>query len=470
MAPSFDLVINGGLVVTPSEATPLNIGVSDGVVTALTDEPIVGDTTVDATGHVVLPGVVDPHVHFNAARGGVESMLAWSDDYETGTAAAAAGGVTAILDMVVQVPGQSASAQIERYRRAADRALVDYGFHVGLTWPDESTLAEIADLAASVSTSFKMFLTYPRWQIRSDLGFVHAVMDEIAAAGAILAVHCEQDEIVEWLRRPLVDPEFASDMRRHAATRPDYAEEIAIRECGALADVTGAAFYPVHVSSKRGLEAVRDLKRQSRGRIFAETAPHYLLLNESVMERDDAALFFTTPPLRSERDNEALWEGVLDGAIDWLGSDHGPHPSSTKLANASLAFGGEDDEYACPPGLPGIQFTLPLIYEEAVVKRGLELPMLARLLSQNAADALALVGKGRIALGYDADLVVVDPSSEREITRDDIRGGADYSVYESRVARGWPVTTISRGAIVFADGRVCGEPGHGRPIRRRAGA
>lgn len=465
----FDLSVNGGMVVTSSGVGEVCIGVSDGVIAAVATSPLQARQPVDASGKLVLPGLIDPHVHLNAAAGGVESVLAWSDDYETGTEAAAAGGVTTVLDMVVQARGESPSVQLARYAAAAaGRALVDYGFHVGLTQPQPGTLAEIPRLVGEGFLSFKMFLTYPRWGIRSDLGFVHAVMEEVAAAGAVLAVHCEQDDIVQWHRRRVAAAGGEATMRLHNASRPALAEEVAIRECGALAAATGAAFYPVHVSSARGLDAVRALKAEAgHGPLYAETAAHYLLLDDSVMEPPDAPLYFTTPPLRPASDCAALWEGVRDGTIDWLGSDHGPHSIARKRQAPTLAPGGPDDEYACPPGLPGIQFTLPLLYEEAVVRRGVGLPRLADLLSRNAADALGLLGKGRIEVGCDADLVVFDPRERWRIERRDIRGASEYSPYEGRSVQGRPELTISRGEIVYAEGRVRGEPGRGRLVRRR---
>lgn len=304
----FDVVIAAGYVVTPTAQRVSNIGISDGRIAEISERPIRGRSEVDAAGKVVLPGLVDPHVHFYVPTP-EPGFLTWSDTYETGAIAAAAGGVTSVVDMVVQVQGQRASDEVDRHSLAAEQSIVDYSFHAGLTDPSQATLDEIPSLIKRGITSFKFYLTYDKWAIRVGLGFLHAAMATIARHGGVAAVHCEQNEVVTWLRDELISRGQASNLTLHESSRPSWAEEVAIRDATVVAREAGCRFYPVHVSSAKGLAAVRTGKQMIGDMMLAETAIHYLCADSRAMSTGTGALFLTTPPLRGPDDVDELWGG-----------------------------------------------------------------------------------------------------------------------------------------------------------------
>lgn len=462
----FDLIVAGGKVIFPEAEKVANLGVVNGRIVEVSERPLSGRSEIDASGHVILPGLVDPHVHFYVPTDD-PGFLSWSDTYQSGAQAAAAGGVTSVLAMVVQVRGRPAFAEIERHTSAARESLVDFGFHAGLTDPSPETLDEIPRLIAAGVTSFKFYLTYRQWEIRVGLGFLFAAMSVIADHGGVAAIHCEHDEVVTWLRNSLIARGQAGDLALHAASRPSWAEEIAIRDAVVVAREAGCPFYPVHVSSAKGLAAVREGKGSLGNQMSAETAIHYLCADSRAMSGELGALYLTTPPLRGPADVEALWSGVMDGTVDWVASDHGPHPASEKLAAPSFDYAPDGSEYACPPGFAGTELILPLMHEMGVRRRGMSFSRLAQVTSTNAARKLNLRGKGQIAPGMDADLVLFDPSFTKTIEQEALHGASDHTIFEGITVTGWPAATIRRGEILVEQGRLNSAASPGRFIERR---
>ena len=472
----FDLVIEGATVVTPHRSCRTNVGVAGEKIAAIDHAPIPGRTVVDGSGKWLIPGVIDTHLHLQPERkdddrgGGLEP---WADGYGTGTIAAAFGGVTSVLDMRIQDPREGATAVaavVEGLEDASGKAVIDFSFHAGLTYPSKATLAEIPELVAMGIPSFKFFLTYPNWNIRVDLGFLYEAFLAIRANNGIAAVHCEDDQIIEHLKKKYVSA-GREDLHCYALVRPDFAEEIAISNVGIIARETGARAYAVHVSSRKGLEAARYVKDQGAP-FHLECVPHYLTFTEDVFKLDPvrAAQFVMGPPYRTDEDIAALWEGIRDGSIDWMGSDHSPYLTSQKTRDlrfyADPAGTPDGIECAIPTGIGGTEILLPLMLSEGVHRRQIRIERLVELMCYMPAKRLGLRDKGAIRVGLDADLVLVDPAMKKVVRNDDLHSNGDFSLYEGIELTGWPVMTVSRGKIVVKDGVLYGQPGDGRLLKR----
>lgn len=457
MASVLDLAINGGLVVTPAGRAEVNIGVHDGRIQLLSLEPLEARERIDATGLVVLPGAIDPHVHFRM----YQREVVTSDDYASGSISAACGGVTTYIDFAVQPSGASAvEAFKERLEEARGVSAIDFAFHSALTTPTDRTLAEISELVALGVRSFKFFMTYRKFRFYTDLGFLLEAMREIARLGAVALIHAENDEILEHLKDQFL-AEGKTGIEYLALHRPDYAEEIAILDTATLARETGCEVSVVHLSSRRGLQAVLH-GRDNGARYRAETCPQYLILSRDALSRSDGALYTFTPTMKEPSDSEALWLGLVNGDVTYVGSDHSPFDRAIKLGAQTF-----EQIY---PGIPGTETLLPLLFSEGVSTGRLSLERLAEVSSSATARVFQLRGKGGIQPGNDADLVIVDPSKEVILSRELLHSRCDYTPYAGMRVRGYPVTTISRGEVVMHDGQFVGAPGRGRLVERAPGA
>jgi dihydropyrimidinase len=452
---SYDLAVNNGLVVTGSRRFRGSVGVQQGRIAVLSDEPLEAGTVVDAGGKIVVPGGIDPHVHFRM----YQREAITSDDYVSGPISAACGGVTTYVDFAVQPSGQSAVAAFrERLEEAQANSTVDFAFHVALTTATDETLAEIAELAALGVKSFKFFLTYRRFGWYTDLGFLLQALTEIARVGGVALIHAENDEVLEHLKARYLS-EGHTDMSYLARQRPDYAEEIAISSTAAVARETGCEVSVVHLSSARGLQAVRRA-REDGATYWAETCPQYLLLSSDLLSRPDGALYTFTPTMKTPQDAEALWAGLANGDVTYVGSDHSPFDRAVKMQAESF-----ETVYV---GVAGTETLVPLLFSEGVGKGRLSLERFVELTSERAARIFQLSGKGGIQVGNDADLVVIDPDREVVLSRDVLHTRCDYTVYEGFPLRGYPVLTVSRGEIVMKDGEFTGRKGRGRHVPRRS--
>jgi dihydropyrimidinase len=472
----FDLVIQNATVVTPYLSTRANVGIRGEKIAAVDFAPMSGIETIDASGKYLLPGVIDTHLHLQPEiRGDApEGLTPWADGYDSGTLAAAFGGVTTVIDMRIQQQRQGASAMdavIEGLEDASRKAVVDFSFHAGLTYPSPETLAEIPKLVAMGIPSFKFFLTYPNWHIRVDLGFVYEAFLAIGESNGIAAVHAEDDQIIEHLKRKFVLA-GREDLACYSLARPDFAEEMAINNIGILSRETGARAYAVHVSSRKGLDAGRRAKAAGAP-FFMECVPHYLTFTDDVFRLDPerAAQFVMGPPYRTDSDITALWEGIGDGSIDWMGSDHSPYRRAQKTKDLrfySDPAGTEGGiEYAIPTGIGGVELLLPIMLSEGVNKGRITLQRLVELMCAAPARRLGLSEKGAIKVGMDADLVLVDLDQTKTVRNDDLHSNTDFTLYEGLELRGWPIATVSRGKIIVKDNSFVGSYGHGRLVRRR---
>ncbi|MFQ3284014.1 MAG: dihydropyrimidinase [Natronomonas sp.] len=449
-----DTVIAGGTVVSPSSTFDAAVAVDDGAIVAVGDEGDLPDagTRIDATGQLVMPGIVDPHVH-------IDDHVS-VDSYRTATSAAALGGVTTVIDFAWQAyegeespwdePAPLADG-VERKRDNHREALVDFGLHGGILREGDDLFAEIPELVAAGVTSFKMYTAY---EFGVSNGYLRRVFDALAEHGAVGVVHTEDDSVcrslVAELRAAGKDAPEA-----YPQSRPDYAEAMAAEDAVRIATETGAKYYGVHTTSRKAAAAIAEF-REDGSRVRAETCTHYTTLDESI-HRELGNLPKIAPPIRSPDDVEAMFEFLRRGVLSVVSTDHVAQRRSSK-ENRPWWEG--------PYGANGLQASLPVFHDEAVNERGLSYPVLVRLMSTNPAETFGLPQKGTLDPGTDADIVLFDPEATDTITAEDNASEADYSIYEGREVTGQVTKTLVRGEVVAEDGAVVGDPGHGEFIER----
>jgi dihydropyrimidinase len=447
-----DLALRHGTVVTASATFDADVGVEAGAIVELGRVGAARDE-IDATGLLVLPGGVDVHTHLDTepVRGGEHSP----DDFYSGTVAAACGGVTTIVDYARQFSGTTLSETLADWeRRAAGKAVIDYGFHVVVTEPTPAVLDEMGRVAEAGFPSFKIFMQ--RHQDANILRLLRAVR----AAGGLAMVHCESAAIDEDVFERL-SAQGAASARSWTTARPVAGEAEAVTRAIDYAEYADAPIYIVHVSSALALERVRAGKVRHR-RLWAETRPCYLLLtSERYAEPDPDYLKYTGyPPLREPADVEALWAGLRQGVLDTVGSDHAAWTVAQKAAASA-------DLTQLPVGLPGIETQTRAIFSEGVSKGRITAQRFVQVMSTEPARLLGLAPrKGTIAPGGDADLVLIDPRRRATIRFAELHSRCGYEPCEGLECVGWPVMTIARGEVIARDGQFLGRPGRGQLLRR----
>jgi len=404
---------------------------------------------LDATGKLVLPGCVDLHTHLASTP-----TFTPLDDFEHGTRAAIAGGVTTVCSMVYQEQG-SLRAGIDRGLRDAQRSRADFAFHVVVTDPSDAAIGELPSLAVDGHTGLKVFMVAPRFDERIT-DYVR-LLRAAAEQGMLVAVHAEDHAIVARATSELHAAGHDA-VRYFPDSRPVEAEDVAIRSAAQLAAKTGAAVYLVHLSSRVALAALAEAKARELN-VYGETRPLYLYLTRERFERPDAALWVGQPPLRERGDVDALWDALRGGLLDTVGTDHYPHRRAAKL-DPSLAFD------RVPPGVPNLETLLPMIYSEGVRRGRITVERMVDVLATSPARIAGLRGKGEIAVGSDADIVILDPEHTRTIRANEMHSACDYDPYEGWEVTGWPTHTLLRGQTAYANGEVVAKLGQGRLVLR----
>jgi dihydropyrimidinase len=453
----FDLVIKGGTIATAEAQFQADIGVSQGKIAAISEDlRSTAEEVIDARRHIVIPGGIDVHTHFATQIGNIVT----ADDFESGSRAAAAGGITTFVNFAFQEHGGTLRQAVERELAKAEPAThIDFGLHLGLTDPEAAgVFDEIDTLAGEGFTSIKMFTTIPGMELndRATLALLRAA----AKARCIVNVHAEDGALVEHLTRRLLS-EGHTGVEFLAEARPPAAEAIATARIAEYARMTACPVYFVHLSCRAALDAVR--RARSRGtQIYIETRPAYLFLDSSYYRLPERAgnKFVTWPPLRESADQEALWHGLRSGEIQTYATDHTTWSLAQKMAEG-LTF---DD---IPGGVSNVQTSIGMLYNEGVRKGRLSLSRFASVTSTNAAKLFGLwPRKGTVAVGSDADLCLIDPEQTFHVAAPAMQSRSDFDPYEGYEASGWPAITISRGRTVYKDGEVVSKPGQGRLIRR----
>lgn len=459
---SFDLVIRGGTVVTANGRFQGDIGVRGAQIARIDNAGaghMRGRREIDASGQFVTPGGVDPHVHLTCSDASEEDP-GWVDDFESGSAAALAGGVTTMGNMSFVLPWETLTERIRLESAQANRqAIADVFLHPAVLSPHPAIIAELAPAAARGITSLKFFMCVPSFD--SAGGQFQLAMRAAGAAGSITLVHCEDMATIACCTTLLREKseKSARAMSHFAESRPVLAEVIATNRAIAMCEATGAPTYIVHLSSARALEACAAARARGLP-IFVETRPLYLHLTSEQYGHEDGALYVAQPPLRQSADREALWAGLASGTIDTIASDHAPWTRAMKM-DPSLNLS------RLRPGVADLETMLPMLFSDGVLGGRITAERFVALSATNAARLFGLYPrKGTIAVGSDADLVLWETRQPRVIRGADMHSRAGHTVYEGRELIAWPKTTIRRGEIVFQDGRILGKAGTGQVLAR----
>lgn len=456
------MLIRGGTVIDAAgmRAADVRIG-TDGRISAvgpaLTAQA--GEPEYDATGMFVVPGGVDAHTHMHLPVGAVRV----SDDFATGTRAAAIGGTTTIIDYVTAYRGEDPLSALATWKAWAEPAAIDWALH--MTFTEEVPERVVADCVEAGVTSFKLYMAYPEL-LQVDDDTILRILQAVKKHGGLVTVHCENGGAIEALRREAVAAGRTAVIE-HARSRPAILEGEATARAAALAEVVDTPVYIVHMSSAPALEAVRHA--QDRGvRVLSETCPQYLYLDESRLVGSDAPDFVCTPPLRDPWHSEELWEGLARGWIHTVATDHCPFWMHDRRAGVRDRPGGFADFTEIPGGLPGIETRLALVWQG--VRAGRLSPSdWVRLCSEAPARTFGLwPRKGSLAVGADGDVVVWDPTRDQSLDAQDLHMAVDHSPYAGMTATGWPALVLSRGREVARAGTFVGEPGWGRYLERAA--
>ncbi|HYM68592.1 MAG TPA: allantoinase AllB [bacterium] len=442
-----DLIVKNGTIVSPAASHRGHVLIDDGKVLEIQtrDDLPAAERVIDATGLHVLPGLIDPHVHFRVPG------LDYKEDFETGSRAAAAGGITTVIDMPNVVPP---TATVEAFHAKAQLvrggAYVDYGFYAVLVSGNSD---QILPLAGAGVVGYKIFLGETVGNIPApEDGEIIDAWRIMAQTGLRCGVHAEDNGIILYLRKKL-QTQGRTDPLAHLESRPAVAEAEAISRAILFAREAGSKLMIYHMSSGEGVDLVRRGKASGVD-VMAETGPHYLLLEgEDMGRRRLGSLMKISPPVRSREHADALWRGVLDGTIEVLGTDHSPHTREEKMADAPMG-----DIWKAMAGWPGVETTVPLMLTQVNAGR-LSLNHYVKVQTEGAARAWHLwPRKGHLGRGADGDVTIVDLRREGTIDQDRLHSKSKVTPFHGFRVTGMPVYTIVRGHVVMENGRVSGRP------------
>ncbi len=456
------LLITNGRIITSSEAYVADVYCASGTISAigrnLPADRFPADTTIDAAGKYVIPGGIDVHTHLDSPAGGTTS----SDDFESGTVAAAFGGTTSLIDFAVQSRGQTMRHALDAWmERALGKAVIDFGFHMIVTELDDAGLVEMDRMVRDEGvTSFKLFMAYPGVFMVDDATIFRALR-RTGENGGLVCLHAENggviDELVkDALRKGHTAPKY------HALTRPSAAEGEAAGRAVALAEMAGVPVYIVHVSSADALEKIS----RARGMglpAYGETCPQYLFLSDDSYEAPgfEGAKYVMSPPLREKRHQDVLWNGLACNDLQVISTDHCPFRMRDQKEL------GRGDFTRIPNGAPGIETRVPLVHEGGVRGGRISMNRFVDVCSTTPAKIFGLYPrKGTIAIGSDADLVVFDPAKSVTLGVRTLHMSVDYSPYEGMTVQGYPSTVIANGQVIVDGDRFAGRKGAGRFLKR----
>jgi len=454
---AFETVIKGGTVVTEQNQFSADIGIAGGKIAAI-GQDLAGDTVLDATGLLVMPGGVDSHCHLEQLR---EDGSTDEEFFSSGSISALAGGTTTAICFSNQFKGRSILPSLAEYRRRAASAMIDYAFHQIVTDPtDEIVFNEIPKLVASGIRSLKVFLTYDPLHV-DDRGFLR-ILAAARRARALVTVHCENYAAIGWLTEALMAAGMTAP-KYHAWSRPMLVEREAVFRAIALAELVDQPIQIFHVSCAAVANEIA--RAQARGvKIWAETCPQYLTLTAADMDRPglEGAKFMCSPAPRDAGAADGLWAEIACGTIDIISSDHSGFCFE---GSRGKRIAGENPPFRdIMNGVPGVCARLPLVFSEGVSAGRITASEFVRLTAYNPARLFGLATKGRMELGADADIVLWDPRKRVTLTNALMQHAIDYTPYEGREVTGWPVLTMRRGEVVMQGGVVSATPGSGRYI------
>jgi dihydropyrimidinase len=449
-------LIKGGTIVNADAMVSADVLV-DGEEIALIgrDLDVPADRIIDATGKYVIPGGIDPHTHMELPFGGTFAV----DTFESGTRAAAFGGTTTIIDFAVQPRGGTLHQGLDTWHEKADgKACIDYGFHCIVSDMRDDLLPEMDRLVEEGVTTFKLFTAYPGVFL-SDDGAIFKALKQTATNGGMVLMHAENGPVIDVVAADLV-ARGTTDPIGHGLARYPVFEGEATNRVIRLAQAAGAPVYFVHMSAKDALDEVRQA-RDDGWPIYAETCPQYLFLTlDDLGHGFEGAKFVCSPPLRTPDHAVELWKGLVSNDLQLVGTDHCPFDFHGQKEM------GRGDFRKIPNGLPGVEERVDLIHDGGVVAGKITPSRWVELVSTAPARMFGMSRKGAIAVGYDADIVVYDPTRKHVLSASTHHMAVDYSCYEGREVTGGADVVLSRGTVIVEGAEWLGHAGHGKFQRR----
>ena len=449
-------VIKGGTIVTADLTYKADVKIDGGKIIEIGPN-LFGDTTLDAAGCYVMPGGIDPHVHLEMPFMGTYS----SDDFESGTRAALAGGTTMVVDFCLPEPGQSLLDALKRWDNKATRANCDYSFHMSVTWWGEQVFNEMKAVVSHHGiNTFKHFMAYKGALMVND-DEMFASFQRCAELGALPLVHAENGDVVAAMQAKLMD-EGNNGPEAHAYSRPASVEGEATNRAIIIADMAGVPLYVVHTSCEQAHEAIRRA-RQNGMRVYGEPLIQHLTLDESEYfnkDWDHSARRVMSPPFRNKQHQDSLWAGLASGSLQVVATDHCAFTTEQKRT-------GVGDFRKIPNGTGGLEDRLPMLWTYGVATGRITMNEFVAVTSTNIAKILNIYPrKGAILVGADADIVVWDPKRSKTITARSQQSAIDYNVFEGKEVTGLPRYTLTRGVVAIEDGAVKTQEGHGQFVKR----
>lgn len=462
------LLIKNGMIVTTSETYAADLRVEGEKIVEIGSSLTAPESVrvVDAKGMYLLPGGVDAHVHLDLPMAGTVS----SDDHYTGTKAAAFGGTTTVLDFISQDSDDLVGLAEKAITKATAKAAVDFGFHMNITNFNQNVAKQIPLLLEHGITSLKVFTAY-NGRLRLQDGEIFEVLRIARDHGMLVMVHAENGDVIDILIREALEQNHKSAIW-HAKTRPAWGAEETVARAAALAATADAPLYIVHMNSAGEVDQL-EYARSLGIPVMGETCPQYLFFTEAELEKPDGAKWVCSPPIRTDFDRERLWQGLEEGVIQTIATDHCPfffdgntaieyEGKPVKIAGKEL---GKDDFTKIPNGLPGVGDRLPVLWTEMVASNRFTVNQFAALTSSNPAKIFGLYPqKGTLLPGSDADIVLWDPKKDVTYGRALAQHRTDYNLYEGWQLSGYPVQVISRGELIVDNGKWLGKPGRGKHL------
>lgn len=447
------LIIKNGFLTTEGGIIKSDIRIQNERITEIfshiPDEA--NDEVIDASGKIVMPGVIDAHVHYYMKTAEGRTI----DNYETGTASAAFGGVTTFIDYASPIEDMDMLSALKvRENEAQGHSYIDYNFHMEITGEFYQDFNQLVDLKEYGIQSLKIYTTYGSTQLPDK--DIPKLLKKAKENNMLVTVHAEDNDIVNTMKTRFIS-EGKTAPKYHGDSRPVEAEAAAIKKILDVAREVDAPIYFVHVSTKEGIRIIKNAQ-ESGQRVYGETCPHYLLLTDDCYKGKEPQKYIMTPPLRKEKDQYALWEGLVEETLQCITTDHCSFHINDKLNGKSC--------FNVIPGIGGSETLLPLIYSEGVKKGRFSLEHMVKLLSTNPAKMFGLYPqKGTIRVGSDGDLVIFDPDKAAVLRGAELHSAAEYTVFEGYKVIGYPVMTISRGRIICRDNKLIASKPEGKYVK-----
>lgn len=454
----YDLVIRNGTLVTANDTQKADIAVKKGKIAKLgfLENFDCGEKEIDAKGKIVIPGLIDPHVHI--AHPFREDIS--KDDFYSATKSAVYGGNTSIIDFAIQWDKNLNLDQSiqKRKNEAKGNSVIDYSFHATPTKSNEETIKEVQSAYKHGITSFKAYMIYRKQGRMVDDAILFGLLQKNLEYGGILGVHAENIAMAEYNEAVYVK-QGLEEAKYFPEIKPNIVEAESINRVVFFNSWLKSRLYIFHLSTHEGLQIIRNAHKEGN-KVFCETCTHYLTLNKDVYSREDGYNYICSPPLRGQSDIDSLWTGIKDGTISVVSTDHCGFGKKQKAS-------GKGKFADTPHGLPGIEVRLPLMYTEGVMKKRISINKMVEVLSTNPAKIFNMYPKkGSLNIGSDADLVIIDTDKEMMLSNSKLHSPVDWTPYEGMKLSGYAYATISKGEILMQDGEFYGEKGYGQFIAR----